>query len=589
MESEDGEIIKANMSLETRMPICKKCKKFLSIKFHNYINLSLDCQCQDINGMSTKEFENEFLCQKRTKKDESNKDKNNIVLKNVPLEIGESIESNSTSKFELNEKTINTQSNSNDKKENNESILKNNLKGFNTIINTDLKESEEANDNMSSTYNEIDLEEKKVNENYIDIKEEDLCKCIRHNKNKFLKYCVDCNIDLCSECLDMESDVYSNTNIKNKKHENHTKVPLEEIKDKFDEIDELLEKTIKNEKIDQNNKFNLEIIFNIIKSCMNNYTKYKCYNLYKSIENIKLFLEKINDNESDIETFEKVYKNHLRISSEEKLLELIYFSSNMSSINIQYEEKIDMSIFYKRDFGQLEELTLVGNHIKDISSLLDNSFPKLKILNLEVNYLDSSIIPILRKLYLPELTDLNLYKNKITNVEIFDLIKGFKKLKLFYIGENKFKNDGGNTFYEFPESLEEFGLTGNFEGEDINFVKRLGIGNLKIFYISRNKITNLKSLQNINFLQLGEFWAISNYITDIKEIMNINNKKSLWKINLKQNKISNFQELFNIIDYFPNLEILNLTDSGIEEKEAEEMKRKIKEKREKDLNIILND
>jgi hypothetical protein len=71
--------------------------------------------------------------------------------------------------------------------------------------------------------------------------------------------------------------------------------------------------------------------------------------------------------------------------------------------------------------------------------------------------------------------------------------------------------------------------------------------------------------------------------------MNINNKESLWKINLKQNKINNFQELFNIIDYFPNLEILNLTDNRIEEKEAEEMKRKIKEKREKDLNIILDD
>ena len=587
------------MSLETRMPICKKCKKFLIIEFLYYNNLSLYCQCQYINRMSTKEFENEFLCQKRTKKDESNIDKNNIVLKNVPLEIEESIKSNSTSKFELNEKTINTQSNSNDKKENNESILKNNLKGINTINNTDLKENEETNDNMSSTYNEIDLEEKKVNENYIDIKEGDLCKCIRHNKNGFLKYCVDCNIDLCSECLDMESDVYSNTDVKNKKHENHTKIPLGEMEDKFKEIDELMDKTIKNEKIVQNKKFNSGIISNIIKCCMNNYKKYKCYNLYKSIENIKLFLEKINDNKSDMETFEIEYKNHLRISSEEKLLEHIDFSYKMSSINIQYmfkeeeekkkRKKMDMSIFYKRDFGQLEELTLVGNGIKDISSLLTNNFPKLKILNLAVNYLDSSIIPILRKLYLPELTDLNLYKNKITNVEIFDLIKGFKKLKLFYIGENKFKNDGGNTFYEFPESLEEFGLTGNFEGEDINFVKRLGIGNLKIFYISRNKITNLKSLQNINFLQLGEFWAISNYITDIKEIMNINNKKSLWKINLKQNEISNFQELFNIIDYFPNLEILNLTGSGIEEKEAEEMERKIKEKREKDLNIILND
>ena len=39
--------------------------------------------------------------------------------------------------------------------------------------------------------------------------------------------------------------------------------------------------------------------------------------------------------------------------------------------------------------------------------------------------------------------------------------------------------------------------------------------------MSRNKITNLKSLQNIKFLRLGAFWAISNDITDIREIMNI--------------------------------------------------------------------
>ena len=108
--------------------------------------------------------------------------------------------------------------------------------------------------------------------------------------------------------------------------------------------------------------------------------------------------------------------------------------------------------------------------------------------------------------------------------------------------------------------------------------------------MSRNKITNLKSLENINFLRLGEFWAISNNIVDIKEIMNIQNKEYLWKINLKQNKINNFQELFDIIYYFPNLKILNLTgNDGISVEEADEMKRKIKEKFGKDLIIELKD
>ena len=103
-------------------------------------------------------------------------------------------------------------------------------------------------------------------------------------------------------------------------------------------------------------------------------------------------------------------------------------------------------------------------------------------------------------------------------------------------------------------------------------------------------LINLKCLKEINFLRLGEFWAISNNITDIKEIMNIKNKKNLWKINLKQNNIKNFNELFNIIQDFPNLKILNLTGNAqIREKEVYEMEEKIKEKFQKDLHIEIND
>ena len=375
------------------MPICKNCKQFPRIEFLDYMNLSLDCQCQVINRMNVKEFENELFCEIKTKIDESYSDEIIKKCDYTPLEIELSNESFSKEKLELNEKTINSQLDSNNKKENNESLLKQNLKGFNTNLNNDLMEIEEINDTntiSSEIYNEINFEENKKNDLYINIKEEDLCKCIRHNKKEFLNYCVDCKFDLCIECLNMESDVYSNTFIKNKKHENHTKISLGEIKDKFDEIDKLIGKTMKNEKVFKKNSSNLTIILKIIKCFMNNYEKYKCYNLYKSIENGKKFLEKINDNISNLEPFQVDYKNNLKIDSEEELLSHIYFSSKISSINIQYKEKMDMSIFYKRDFGKLEELILVGNNIKDISSLSSDSFPHLKILNLAVNNLDSS-------------------------------------------------------------------------------------------------------------------------------------------------------------------------------------------------------
>ena len=235
------------------MPLCKKCKQFPSIEFLDYTNLSLDCQCQVINRMSVKEFENELFCEIKAKKDESYSEEIVKICEYTPLEIELSNESNSKPKLELNEKTINSKLDSNDKKENNESLLKKNLKGFTANPNTDLKAIEGINDTntntmLSEAYNEIDLEENKKNLNSISIKEEDLCKCKDHKK-EFINYCVDCETELCIDCWNMDSDVYSNTSKINKKHENHTNISLGEIKDKFDEIDKLIEKTMKNEKV----------------------------------------------------------------------------------------------------------------------------------------------------------------------------------------------------------------------------------------------------------------------------------------------------------------------------------------------------
>ena len=84
------------------------------------------------------------------------------------------------------------------------------------------------------------------------IKEGDLSKWIKHNKKEFLNYCIDCKFDLCSECLNMESDIYLNTSINYKKHENHTKISLVQINDIFCEKDKLIEKIMK------------EIIINLI-------------------------------------------------------------------------------------------------------------------------------------------------------------------------------------------------------------------------------------------------------------------------------------------------------------------------------------
>ena len=148
--------------------------------------------------------------------------------------------------------------------------------------------------------------------------------------------------------------------------------------------------------------------------------------------------------------------------------------------------------------------------------------------------------------------------------------------------------NNNKSFYKFPETLEEFGLTGNFNGENVEFIEKLGIDNLKTFYFSRNKITNLKYLKNIKFKRLERFWSISNELNDIKEIMNINNKESLKFINLRENKIKNLKELLDMISHFPKLEKLILSDNeDIKEKEVEETMKSIKEKYNRDLSIII--
>jgi len=414
--------------------------------------------------------------------------------------------------------------------------------------------------------------------------------CQKHPKEtKFDYYCPDCDYDLCPECLNEESKTYSNTRKKYKAHENHILIKLDEIIQKFKNIKDNIgnyKNNIKESKIyNKEQKQKIIYIFQLINIILNFYPKYKCYNFYRTIENAEIFLEKIKNN--------FIFGKHenfisLRKITSEKNLEQIKNFSNFVSINIKYSQfPIDLTIFKDKKLPHLKILKLVGTNINSILPLFSCEFPKLEILHLERNEIDNSIIDLLKKVNLPNLFYLSLFVNKITNIQIFEVIEKFNKLKAFHIGENKFDFVNNNkTFYKFPETLEEFGLTGNFNGEKVEFIEKLGIDNLKTFFFSRNKITNLKYLKNIKFKRLEKFWSISNELNDIKEIMNINNKDSLKYINLRENKIKNFQELLDIISHFPKLEKLILSDNeDIKDKEVKEMMKNIKEKYNRDLSI----
>jgi len=65
-------------------------------------------------------------------------------------------------------------------------FLKNNLTKINRIQNADLEEDEKINDDKSSEAN--NKNENKKYENYKYIKEENLYKCLIHNKKVFISY-----------------------------------------------------------------------------------------------------------------------------------------------------------------------------------------------------------------------------------------------------------------------------------------------------------------------------------------------------------------------------------------------------------------
>ena len=397
--------------------------------------------------------------------------------------------------------------------------------------------------------------------------------------------------------MDMEYRLQSNKTTSKKKHDNRTFINHDQITEKFNVINELIQKYERgvyyNNIKDVNKKEKIQNVFKVINCIIETFEKYKCYNLYKSIQNAEIFLKKINDINFIFDDKDYPLINLKKITTDKEFAKNINnFSENIISIHLtQIENKIDLSLFQNKKFLHLKYLTLISDKFKeDIYSLSSSEFPVLEILSLGDNNFGNKIIDVLDKLNLPKLIFLNLYSNNITDIKLFDVIKKkFEKLKHLFVGENPFEiEENPKEFYEFPESMEEFGMTGNLEEEKCAFIKRLDISNLKIFYISRNKIGNLSYIENIKFKRLEKFYSMRNDIKDIYEILKIQGKENLKSIDLRDNNINNLNELINIIGEFQNLERIVVSgNKGINEAQVKKMKNQIKKIHGRELDIII--
>ena len=242
--------------------------------------------------------------------------------------------------------------------------------------------------------------------------------CKIHNEERkpknYIKYCKDCKVDLCEDCLN-SIGLYNNDTGKHKAHELHNLIDLLDNKNEIEEIKNLL-KSLNNEENDKNDIS----IKNLIIALVDNYEKSPSYYAYKTIKIIKKFLMEIgNKRNENILQYEE-----LKIINSIKSLE-----DNIDCSNLIYKIQIygimanqslkNLNIFENKKFEELKSLKMYNLKLKDIKALSNCFFPNLKKLIIQCNELNDDCIEVIKKLNLPKIKFISLFDNKITSTEIF--------------------------------------------------------------------------------------------------------------------------------------------------------------------------
>lgn len=393
----------------------------------------------------------------------------------------------------------------------------------------------------------------------------------KHENQKIICYCPDCEMDLCEECLRQ-----------NKKHRNHSIIYFNNYAEKKEKIKELIIKTGLNSEIGDIDWKNRK---RLIESLLNSYKYFPSFFVYKSIESAINYLSDLNEKEQLLKIIK--HKNELininnNLNFTMPIIEIIIIEQNFN----------DLSILKKLNLKNLKKLNLKGNFINNIEPLLYCEFDELETLDLEGNNLNYKSMKDFDRMKFKKINFINLYINEINSIKIFEKVSQFKTLTIFHVGRNLFDKEeiikNENKKYDL-KFLKNFGISGNFTDETIDFVSNLILTDLEMFYVNINNLSSLNFLKDINCPKLFKLWAIENKLTDYNDIMKLKYKDNIRIINLKGNCIKNIDNLLDFISKLPSLRELNLSANEINIK-SQKNKKIIEEinYKFKDLKLIID-
>ena len=416
---------------------------------------------------------------------------------------------------------------------------------------------------------------------------DDICKVHYKKSNKFVTYCLDCNLHLCKECLESRNHINHNKNniieVKPIKEElfiikeiiKNYKIKLENLM--FEKINKnrLIEDSINNKKINENKILEEKIIIN-----KKNEEKDLKINNDKNLLGIEIKKKKYE--KEIIKIMNEFKKDNNNIKKNYKLMnekENILYEKKTKELNKKYNEEINKLNYNKKienmiDFKRLNEIILNSYYCYS-----NNYYNAININNLLLNYYKNEYIKnkIMKKVLKNNLKEIIFKNEKQKNY------KKEKKEEILKINEiiennenkmNKIKEENENNIKKYKKKImliegkydkklkkykevidninKELNklnpkISSKLKNIIVNFKNEITNNTSKVDKSFQKNNTNPKNIQFLSNLTKNSFvgYAQDNTFTVFKSINDIlyliytNENRDIISYNLINNKIIN--------------------------------------------------